>query len=200
MSTNDGLLALLLVATLVVMRSAPLRGAMLGLAAATKISPVALLPLIAGGGRPSASRAARCATVFGAVVLVSALAYLPEGGLQALWHETIGFQMRRRSFLSLWGQYPELEPVQTVVKAAVVVLAAGIAVRPRTRDLGQVAALAGAVVAALQLTVVFWSFFYLAWLVPFMLAAVVLREERVTVEVPQSARAVVAAPPVLQPA
>jgi hypothetical protein len=46
-NTNDALVSMLLVATLLVLTSAPARGAMLALASATKFAPLALAPLFA---------------------------------------------------------------------------------------------------------------------------------------------------------
>ncbi|HEV3230323.1 MAG TPA: glycosyltransferase 87 family protein [Solirubrobacteraceae bacterium] len=170
LSTNDGLVPLFVVYALLALSSPVLRGALLGLAAAAKFAPLALAGLLAAG---RGERRARSTLIFGlamaVVVGASVWAYLPGGGLHVFWSQTLGFQLRRHSFLSLWGQQPELRWLQTALKAATLVLAASLFALPRRRDTVQVAALAGAVLVALELTVVYWNFVYLVWFVPFLL-------------------------------
>ena len=81
LNTNDGLVALLLVAALLGLASPPGRGAMLALATGAKFIPGALVPLFARGAgdergwRPLAAFGA----AFAAVLALPVLLYLPDG-------------------------------------------------------------------------------------------------------------------------
>jgi hypothetical protein len=180
-NTNDGLIAMLLVFTLLVLRSAPARGAMLGLAASAKFAPITLAPLLAAG---RGDRSLRSVLGFGAalvgVIALSAFAYLPEGGLRELYDATIGFQLSRESPFSLWGLHPSLEPVRLAVMGMTAVLALALFFAPAKRDLRQVAALTGALVIATQLTAIHWFYFYIVWFAPFALVALMAAHERVS--------------------
>jgi hypothetical protein len=88
-----------------------------------------------------------------------------------MYDQTIGFQFGRESPFSIWGQNPGLDPLLSVVKVAALALALGVAFVPRRRDTFQVAALGAAVLIATQFVAVHWFYLYIAWFVPFMLAA-----------------------------
>jgi hypothetical protein len=105
------------------------------------------------------------------VVATSVLAYLPDGGLREMYDATIGYQLGRDSPFSLWGLHPSLAPVKTLLTLAVAGLAGALFFVPRRRDARQVAALAGAVMVAIQLTVEHWFYFYLVWIAPLALVA-----------------------------
>lgn len=174
LNTNDGLVALLLVAALLALASPPARGAMLALATAAKFIPGALAPLFARrqgderGWRPPASFAA----AFAAVLALPVLLYLPNGGLREFYDTTIGFQLGRPSPFSLWGQHEGLAWLQDIVKVAAIGLAVAVGFLPRgRRDPAQVAALGAAVLIAVQLPAVHWFYFYVAWFMPFVLMA-----------------------------
>ena len=171
--TNDGLVAMLLVFSLVALSSAPGRAGLLGLASAAKFAPLGLAPLFAAGtGVRRPGSVLRFAAVFVGVVALSVFAYLPDGGLREFWNATLGFQFGRVSPFSIWGLHQGLEPLKVVLSAATALLAVAVYFVPRTRDIRQVAALAGAVVIALQITVAHWFYFYLVWIAPLALAAV----------------------------
>jgi hypothetical protein len=180
-NTNDGLIAMLLVFTLVVLHSAPARGAVLGLAAAAKFAPITLAPVLAAG---AGDRRPRSLVAFGGallgVIALSAFAYLPEGGLRELYDTTIGFQLSRESPFSLWGLHPSLEPLRLAVMALTVILAVALFFVPRRRDLRQVAALTGAVVIATQLAATHWFYFYIVWFAPFALVALLGAHEQIS--------------------
>jgi hypothetical protein len=165
-NTNDTLIAALLVWALVAASSPAARGGLLALAGAAKFAPLALAPLFASLGRP-----VRFAVGFAAVLAVSILPFLPDGGLRDLYDATLGFHAGRESPFSVWGQEPGLGWLHTAVKAAAVALALGAAVIPRRRDAVQVAALAAAVLIALQLGAVHWFYLYVVWFAPLVLVA-----------------------------
>ena len=171
-NTNDGLVAMLLVYTMLALRSPAGSGLMLGLATAAKFFPVALAPLIAAG---TGDRRPRSLLHFGAafagVCLVAVYVVLPDGGVRELWHDTIGYQLGRESPFSLWGLHPSLGWLQTLVEAGTAALCLAVAFVPRRRDARQVAALAAAIVIALQLCATYWLFFYVSWFAPLALVA-----------------------------
>lgn len=171
-NTNDGLVALLLVCSLLALSSAPARGALAGLGAVAKFVSLPLVPLLAAG---TGDRSWRSLARFGAVfVLIAAgalLAYLPDGGPRELWNATLGYQLGRWSPFSLWGLHPSLAWLQDVLSAAAVAFAIALFFVPRRRELVQVAALGAAVLLAFQLTATYWFFFYLVWSGPFVLVA-----------------------------
>jgi Glycosyltransferase family 87 len=172
-NTNDLMIAALLVLSLAALRSPPGRGALLGLAAAAKFAPLAIAPLLATG---TGERRWRSALVFGlvitAVCVIVTLPYIPDGGLRELYDTTIGYQLGRGSPFSLWALHPSLEWLQTLVKTGAIALAAALAFVPRRRDARQVVALAAAVMIAVQLPATHWFYFYLAWIAPLVLGAV----------------------------
>ena len=171
-NTNDGLLAMLIVYSLLALGSPPARGALVGLGAAAKFAPLALVPLLAAGrGERGLKPLLGFAGALAGVLVVAALAYLPDGGPRELWNATLGFQLGRESPFSLWGLHTSLEPLQTVVKGAAVLLALALFAVPGRRDVRQVAALAAAVLIALQLAATHWFYFYIVWFAPLALAA-----------------------------
>ncbi|HEX2233732.1 MAG TPA: glycosyltransferase 87 family protein [Thermoleophilaceae bacterium] len=198
-NTNDGLVAMLLVYSLLALTSAPVRGAIIGLAAMAKFTPFALVPLMAAGSddrRPLSVM--RFSLTFFVVAAASVLIYLPEGGLREFYDTTIGFQLSRSSPFSLWGLYPALEPVQKLITAGTLLLAAVLFLVPRRRDTRQVAALGAAMLVGLQLAATHWFYFYLAWVAPLALIAL-LGAYRQPQPKPAEARARTAAGEQLEP-
>ncbi len=172
LSTNDGLVAMLVVYTLVAFASPAARGALLAAAAAAKFFPGALLPLIAAGrGERNIRQAALCAGVFAAVFAFAIWMYLPPGGVRTFWDSTIGWQLSRGPDYSLWAVQGGVGWLQPVAEVLGVALAALVGVLPRRRSLVQVAALGAAVTIALQLPADHWFYFYIVWFAPLVLAA-----------------------------
>jgi hypothetical protein len=187
-NTNDALVSLLLVLTLLFIASPPGRGILLALASLTKFAPFALTPLFATYGAttpnpdgPSA-RYVRVILPFAvafAITLAIAMAQtLLDPGLTTFWDRTIGNQAGRDSPFSVWGQEPSLGWLQAVVKVVAVGLALLVAFVPRGRDPVTVAALAAAVLLALQLTVDHWFYLYLPWFLPLLFVALLARVRR----------------------
>ena len=171
-NTNDGLVAMLLVYSLLALRTPVGRGALLGLATAAKFFPAALAPLFAvGTGDRRPGSLARFAGAFAGVCLVALYVAVPDGGLTELWDNTLGYQVSRASPFSLWGLHPSLGVLQTALEVLAVAFCVALAFVPRRRDARQVAALAGAVVIAVQLCAEYWFFFYVAWFAPLALVA-----------------------------
>lgn len=171
MHTNDGLIAMLSVLSLLAFSSPAARGALLGLGAAAKFVPAALLGLYAGGRDRGVKGALVCLASFAAVVVTAIGLYLPSGGLTQFYDQTIGFQLGRTDVFSLWALHPTLDPVKFVIEAGVLILCAGVGLVPRRRSLVQVCALAGAIMLAVQVPAVHWFYYYIVWFMPFVLVA-----------------------------
>jgi hypothetical protein len=180
-NANDSLIAALGIGALVALRSAPARGALVGLAAAAKFGPAALAPLFATAEGERRWRGAIVFSVAFAIVAVACVVpFIPDGGLREMYDRTLGYQATRSSPFSIWGQAPSLEFAQPIVRAAAVALALVVAFVPRIKTPVQVAALAAAVTIAIQLTAGHWFYFYVVWFLPFVLVASFAAQERIT--------------------
>jgi glycosyl transferase family 87 len=168
---NDALAGLLVLLALLAVERPAARGALAALAGMAKLAPLALLPLFTGHGRGARPR---LVTAAGAAVAILAclVPVAARGELRIAWQQTAGFQADRASPFSLWGAHPGLDAVQVAVQAAGVGLALAVAVWPRRRDAISAAALAAAVLLALQLGVEHWFYAYLAWVLGPVLVAV----------------------------
>jgi len=206
-NTNDSLVSLLLTAALLFLTSPPARGALLALATLTKFAPIALAPLFltydrsahrtggtAGGPTsgalaPDVGGTAVTGPVrrvvqtwggfIGAFALTTALVMavtLVDPGLSTFWDRTVGNQAGRDSPFSVWGQV-DLDWLHTIVKALAIALAVFVAFRPKARGPVTVAALGAAVMIAVQLTVEHWFYLYIPWFLPFLLVALLARNE-----------------------
>jgi len=181
-NSNDALVPLLVVATLLLAGRPLARGAMIALAGLSKFAPLGLGPLVAtcprhGDRRPTATLRFAPATVLG-FTLTAAVALVPvallEGGLLDFWERTVGFQAGRDSPFSIWG-YHDVRGPQTVMQAGAALLAVAVAFVPRVRDTVSVAALAAAVIIALQIGVSHWFYLYIVWFAPLVWIALLAR-------------------------
>jgi hypothetical protein len=172
-NANDSLVAALLVGAMLAVTSAPVRAGAIALASAAKFGPAGLAPLFATG---TGERRWRSAVIFGVVFLaVSAaliLPFLPPGGLRQFYDHTLGYQASRSSPFSVWGQAPSLHFLQTAERVGAALLAVAVALWPRRKTPAQIAALAAAVVIAVQLGATHWFYFYVVWFLPLVLAAI----------------------------
>jgi hypothetical protein len=179
-NSNDALVGALAVLAVLALAAPAARGALVGLGAAAKFAPLALAPLFAN---PDGSSRLRGPLVFGgvlaAVLLAAFLPFVPPGGLGDVYDRTLGFQLGRDSPFSVWGQSPTLEPLHTLVKVGAVNLAVALLIFPARKAPVQAAALAAAVLVALQLATVHWFYLYVAWFAPLVLVALFARHERV---------------------
>jgi len=198
-NSNDALVALLLVATLLVLARPLYRGATLALATWAKFSPVLLAPMLltyeapaaSGASTPSAERRLRprCSFVaplsgwrgwaafaigFGVVTVVVMAWPAINPGLSTFYDRTIAFQSSRDSPFSIWGQVDWLNPLRTALIVATGALSLLLAFRPRSKSFVQVAALGTALIILLQLTLQHWFYLYIAWWYPLFLVALVV--------------------------
>src|SRR3954452_3629172 len=171
-SFNDGLVAFLVVCSLLVLSSAPARGALSALAGLTKFGPLILAPLFAAG---HGDRRPRTLVLFVLAFLAAAavvtLPLVPDGGFRELYDRSLGYQASRGSPFSVWGQAPSLHFLQTASKVFALALAALFFFVPRRRTTIQVAALAAALLIAVQVTANHWFYPYVVWFAPLVLVA-----------------------------
>jgi glycosyl transferase family 87 len=171
-SFNDGLVALLVVCCLLVLSSPPARGAASALAGLTKFGPLILAPLFAAGhGERRLRPLVLFAIGFAAVAALVTIPLLPHGGFRELYDRTLGYQASRGSPFSLWGQAPSLHFLQTISKVFALGLAALFFFVPARRTTVQVAALAAALLIAVQVTANHWFYPYVVWFAPLVLVA-----------------------------
>jgi hypothetical protein len=179
-NSNDTLVAACLVWGLVFAHRPVGRGVAVGLAALAKFTPAILLVLWGRHPFPRAegARGRRVAAYVGGLALATAATgwvVLLDGGdgVRAFWDRTLGYQLDRESPFSIWGQHDWLRPVQLGLAALVAIAAIVVAVRPRRMDLRAFAALSGALILGIQLTMTHWFYLYIPWFLPFALVAMV---------------------------
>jgi hypothetical protein len=173
-NTNDALVSAMLVLCLLLISSAPARGAAAALAGLTKFAPFILAPLMlrGAGRRPTERAAATWLIVFAATVFVALQPVLLNGDLDYLWHDSIVYQANRVAPFSIWGLWGGLGLVQHLLEAGVVAMAGLLAFVPRRRGRVEVAALAAAILIALQLTANYWLYPYIVWFFPLVCVAI----------------------------
>ncbi len=179
-NANDSLVAALVLAALVLISSPAGRGAMTALAGLAKFAPLALAPLLAAGPRAglaspdpetgegplSRSRLRSLGLFAVALIVVGAVALavpLIDPGPKTFWERTLAMQIDRDSPFSIWGQERGLANLRIALIVAAGLLAVAVAFVPRRRSVPQIAALAAAVLIALQLTVEHWFYLYIVW-------------------------------------
>jgi Glycosyltransferase family 87 len=178
-NSNDSLVAAALIWGLVLFRHPLGRGLMLGLALASKFGPAVLLPLwsrrpFPRGGGGLRELLAYAAGLAGAVLLTGWVLLLDGlDGVRAFWSRTIGYQLDRDSPFSIWGQHPGLRPLQIALMVVVALAALAVLRWPRRLDLLTMAALSGALMIGIELTVTHWFYLYIPWFLPFALLALV---------------------------
>ena len=174
-NTNDSLVALMLVASLLVISSPAGRGIVGALAGLTKFAPLALAPLLLrgpGSSWPSRRSVLAFALAFALALGVAMLPVLLDENLRAFWHDTAVYQAQRMSPFSVWGLWGGLGFEQHLVQGAAIALGLIVAVVPRRRGLVEIAALAGAVLIGLQLAASYWLYSYIVWFYPAVAVAV----------------------------
>jgi hypothetical protein len=195
-NSNDTLVALLLVATLLALSRPLARGTTIALATFTKFAPVVLVPMLAtykpagpvtvasptvlsarrrspSQGFPATTHAKAAFIVAFALTTLCVLLWPAlDPGLHTFWDRTVAYQVGRDSPFSIWGQAPSLEPLRIAILIAVALLALALAFRPREKQIFQVAALGAALLIGVQLTMRHWFYLYIVWFYPLFLIAV----------------------------
>jgi hypothetical protein len=171
-NSNDTIVAMFVVWALVFMRSVPGRALLLALGGAAKFVPWALAPLMASPFRTRGDRSVLAFwPIFALVATVAVLPFLDGASLRDFADKTILYQAGRDSPFSIWGLHPSLHPLQVVVEALALAFAIALAAVPRERNAVQVAALAAAVLIAVQIAASHWFYLYVVWFTPPLLAA-----------------------------
>ena len=148
----------------------------LAFAVMVKFFPLALAPLYAAGKealRPAASRLRPAALFAAALAVVCGLLLIQpaiEPGLATFYERTIASQIDRTSPFSVWGQ-ADLDWLHLCFELFALGLAVAVAFVPGRRTFAQFAALAAAVVIAVQLTADHWFYLYIVWFFPPLIAA-----------------------------
>jgi hypothetical protein len=183
-NSNDTLVAMLLVATLLVLARPAARGAMAAIAAFSKFAPVVLVPMLLTHDTSRRKQALFAASFLAASALVMLWPAI-DPGLHTFYERTIAYQAGRSSPFSVWGQVPSLEPLRIALLVATAALSLLLAFIPRHKSLVQVAALGAGLLIALQITMHHWFYLYIVWFYPLLLVAIsALEESRVSKDEP----------------
>jgi hypothetical protein len=201
-NSNDTLVAMLLVATLLVLARPAARGVLSAFATLAKFAPAVLVPMLAtypappaggmgqgGRGRTPRPQAplphdrtrglAAFVLAFGITTFAVLLWPALDPGLHTVYDRTIAYQAGRDSPFSIWGQVGWLEPLRVAVMVGVGALSVLLAFRPKRKSLVQVAALGAALLIGVQLTMQHWFYLYVVWFYPLLLVAfVAVRSEK----------------------
>ena len=170
-NSNDALVSLLLVATLLLLSRPAARGALAALATFTKFAPALLAPMLLTH-RATRSSLVAFALAF-AGVAVAAMAWPAiDPGLATFYERTVDYQAGRDSPFSIWGQVDGLAPLRTAIVILVAGLAVTFAFRPRDKNLTQVAALGAVLLIGAQFVAEHWFYLYIVWFYPLLLVAV----------------------------
>jgi hypothetical protein len=201
LATNDSLVAAALVGTVIVARSPVRRGAMVAIAAWTKLSPLALVPLMAGHNPSGRARRLTLLAFGAAFLLMSAVAFLPalsHSSVSVFLSRTFGYQFGRSQGFTIWERFDAgavlgntawIKTLSGVAHGLITAIAGGFALvllwAPRRRDVIGLCAASAAVLIALQFCQGYYSFTYTLWFAPLVLVALLLaREERQPPTVP----------------
>jgi len=184
-NSNDSLVAMLLVATLLVLAKPSARGVLAALATFAKFAPAVLAPMLLTYGE----KRWRFVLAFAATTVAVMLWPAIDPGLHTVYERTIAYQAGRSSPFSIWGQVPSLEPLRVAILIGVATLAIAFAWWPKEKKLFQVAALGAALLIGVQLTMHHWFYLYIVWFYPLLLVAMTVRSPSVRHSAqPQAAR------------
>ncbi len=176
-NANDALVTVFVLATLYFAASPRLRGVFAALGGLTKFATLGLAPLFATHDleRGRVRNLVMFSVAFAATAALALAPVIANGdSLSTMYDRSIAYQAERNAPFSIWGLY-DLDTLQHVWQALAVVLAVGVALIPRRRDIIGLAALAAAVIVALQLGVTYWFYLYIVWFFPLVMLAVLGR-------------------------
>ena len=192
LGANDSIVAAALVGTLLAARSPARRGAAAAIAAWTKLSPLALLPLMIGHAPPAGGR--RAAQLAFAVAFALATGFvigptLTHSSLSTFVTRTFGYQFGRPPAFSIWRRLQAggfagaawIKPASQIAHGLAIALTGGFAVAlfrlPKRQDVVGLAGASAAVLIALQLCDGYYSFTYILWFAPLVLVALMLSRD-----------------------
>jgi hypothetical protein len=185
-SFNDALVAATLVVALLCLDHPARRGAAIALAAWTKFTPLALVPLMLVAGRaPDRRTVVRVAAGFLATTAVVFLPAVAHDSIHTILARTVGFQAGRSGSASIWalfdGGIAFAHPAWTTAASKIVhgllvagtaALAVALARLPLRRDVVGVAAAGAAVMILLMMCVSYLALGYALWFLALALVAV----------------------------
>lgn len=185
--TSDVVLAALLLGALVLVRRPLASASVVLLAGWFKLVPFALLPIWLARLRGRRLAVALALTAASAAATVAVLVALGGAGAPARMLHAVAYQLDRRTLHSPWTLLG-IEWLQPLAQAAVLALIAGATVRVRrdaalAADPVRLAALAGAILLGLQLSANYWTYLYLAWVVPCVVVGLLADAPRTEVAV-----------------
>ena len=178
--SNDAIPAAFVLAAIWLHRQPLARGGLSIAAGLTKFAPLALLPLFAGDRLWDRDLARKVRLrklalfVLGVLVVAgaTALIFAPTTSPKDFWDHTLAYQFGRDAPFSVWGLYGGgWRTAQHFVQGATILLALAVFFVPRRGNTITLAALAAAIMAAVQLSATYWFYLYLAWLLPMALIA-----------------------------
>ena len=178
--SNDAIPAAFVLAAIWLHRQPLARGGLSIAAGLTKFAPLALLPLFAGDGLWDRDLAGKVRLrklalfILGVLVVAgaTALIFAPTTSPKDFWDHTLAYQFGRDAPFSVWGLYGGgWRTAQHFVQGATILLALAVFFVPRRGNTITLAALAAAIMAAVQLSATYWFYLYLAWLLPMALIA-----------------------------
>ncbi|WP_320668527.1 glycosyltransferase 87 family protein [Patulibacter defluvii] len=181
-NANDAAVAAAL-ALLLAIGAQPLgRGVAAGIAAATKITPLALFPLLATRravaphvrvehGWPRWRSLGPAWFGLGALLVlgITTLWVLHGDPLRLLYERTVEYQAEREAPFTPWGFYDLPQAFRDVARVLAVLLGIALAFVPRRHDVTGTALLMAAVLLGLQMAAEYWFYLYLTWLLPLVL-------------------------------
>ncbi len=190
LGANDAMVAAALVGTLLLARSPVRRGTMAAVAAWTKLTPLALVPVLAGHN-PSGQDRRRQVLAFGvAFALASAVVFVPalaHGSVGTFMTRTFGFQLSRNPGYSIWerldsnavvGSATWITTASSVAHGLIIALTGGFAIAllwmPKRQDVVGLAGACAAVLIAVLACDGYYSFTYILWFAPLVLVALLL--------------------------
>ncbi len=192
LAANDSLVAATLVGTLLAARSPARRGAVAALAVWTKLSPLALVPMLIAHATPARTRRTAILTCAAAFVLTSVLLLAPvliHSSASTFVTRTLGFQLSRPPAFSIWERLNAgtliaaawMKPASQAAHGLLIALTAGFALMlvraPRRQDTVGLAAACAAILTAVQICQGYYSFTYILWFAPLVMVALILGEQ-----------------------
>ncbi len=181
-NSNDALVAMLIVFSLVTIRLASVRGILGAFAGLTKFAPLGLAPLLWRGTGPWPPKRRSLivyAVAYALAILVAMLPVLLSGDFHYFWNDSIAYQASRPAPFSIWGLWggyrQTLHLPEHIVLGATVALGLASPFLPRgERTMVEVAALGAAIIIGLQLGITYWFYLYIIWFFPLVVIALVL--------------------------
>lgn len=187
LAANDSIVAATLVGTLLAARSPARRGAIAAVAVWTKLSPLALVPVLLSHAPATRARRPAMLTFGVAFVLATAVVFAPillHDSVSTFVTRTFGYQLSRPPAFSIWELLGGdsgagwIKPASEIAHGLLIALAGGFALvllrAPKRQDAVGLAGACAAVLIALQVCDGYYSFTYILWFAPLVLVALLL--------------------------